>query len=1070
MRNVLKPWQLFGDYFTGVQKMKILGLVGVSLLLVTSCVQKPQNDGLNPLLKMSKNIISTRPQNSKQFFAILKLQSPALLESGSKQGGRLVVDQELLKKISEEQDEAIAALKALSPEVQVIYKYKMVLNGLAVVAPSSLEDKIKGIGLVAYSERSGTFKREETMELSNSDSSPSFLERNSSKFIGAEKLNLAGITGKGVKVGIIDTGIDFTHAMLGGVGTEEAYKAVDPAAETSAFPNAKVTGGIDLVGTTYDAASPEFVNHIPKPDMNPLDEGGHGTHVAGTVAGIGDSVHTYNGMAPEADLHAIKVFGADGSTSDFVVIAALEYAADPNVDGDNSDQLNVVNLSLGSGYGNPHILYSEAIKNLVNGGTVTVASAGNSGHKNYIVGAPGTSDDAISVAASVDNGDHLWKFGASRLNLPEGPLLVEAIEAATTKKIADVGALSGKLVFAGLANVDFDADLAAKIKGNVALIDRGLVNFNDKVKRAAEAGAIGVVVANNKDGAPISMGTSDKFDIPAIMITLNDGKKVKEALKTGDVVIDFKTDEKIEKPELIDTLTDFTSKGPRSIDGAIKPEIAAPGENVISAAMGGGKEAVQMSGTSMAAPHMAGVMALLKQVHPQLNAKDMKSLVMGTAKTMDVKGERYPVSLQGAGRVQADVAAAAKLISDVPAISLGELGVESKKTIRKNISLKNISSEKLDVTASFEGSDFVSMPSVSVSVDAGGSASVALNLTLDASKMNDERIREMDGWVMIKKDGQEIHRIPVLAIAHKLSNLEAKDLKVSSSSLDSAGAAATVTLENKGKNAGEVLLFNSLGGDERKPHAPSFMTGDCDLQTAGYRIKPGKEGEAPVLQVAVKLFKPMTTWNACDISLLIDADGDGVAEQELLGASQKSIPGQDGEGFVTTLLDATAVRGLRKAYEAKVEEAKNDPAKLAALKTAEDYSDAIIDQRLMTVFNNSSVAVLEIDASKLAMTREGAISFRLLVTHNEQSTVEFDDVLSTTDSADRKISLRLQDQSFLDLPETLTLGAGESSEVNLVKGEGQDNLLILMPSNRFSQSSLHEDSQSASLTPSYQGQ
>jgi hypothetical protein len=103
--------------------MKILGLIGASLLLITSCIQKPQNDGLNPLLRMSKNLISTRPQNSKQFFAILKLQSPALLESGRKEGGRVVVDQDLLKQVTAEQDEAIAALKALSPEVQVIYKY-----------------------------------------------------------------------------------------------------------------------------------------------------------------------------------------------------------------------------------------------------------------------------------------------------------------------------------------------------------------------------------------------------------------------------------------------------------------------------------------------------------------------------------------------------------------------------------------------------------------------------------------------------------------------------------------------------------------------------------------------------------------------------------------------------------------------------------------------------------------------------------------------------------------------------------------------------------------------------------
>jgi len=544
---------------------------------------------------------------------------------------------------------------------------------------------------------------------------------------------------------------------------------------------------------------------------------------------------------------------------------------------------------------------------------------------------------------------------------------------------------------------------------------------------------------------------------------------VKEAMKSGDVTFDFKTEEKIEKPELIDTLTDFTSKGPRSVDGAIKPEISAPGDMVISAARGKGTATVQMSGTSMAAPHMTGVIALMKQAHPDLSAEELKAVVMGTAKTIGQSGTRYSVSLQGAGRVQADAAAAAKVISDVPAMSLGEIGVETRKTVRRTLNLKNISNEKLDLAVSFDGSESVSMPAASISIEAGSTSSLTVNLTLDASQMAKERIREMDGWIKFSKDGQEVYRIPVLAVAHKLSNIEAKDLKVESSELDSSGAASSVALQNNSKNSGEVLLFNSLGNDERKPNAPSFMSGECDLQTAGYRIKPAKEGEGPVLEVAVKLYKPMTTWNSCDISLLIDADGDGVAEQELLGSSMASIPGQQGDGFATTLLDAAMVRQMRKALEDKIDAAKNDPAKLAALKGTENYSDAIIDQKGMTVFNNSSVVILQMDASKLAQTREGAISFRLLVTHNEQSTVEFDDVLSTMDKADRKISLRREDQSYVDLPDMMTLDAGENTQINLIKGDGKDNLLVLMPSNLFSQSNLYTDSQSVSLSPSYLG-
>ncbi|RLQ02857.1 serine protease, partial [Micromonospora sp. CV4] len=141
---------------------------------------------------------------------------------------------------------------------------------------------------------------------------------------------------------------------------------------------------------------------------------------------------------PDADLYAIKVFGAKGSTSDEVVIAALEYAADPTGDLTFQKQLDVVNLSLGSGYGNPHIMYNHAIKNLVRGGTVVVAAAGNSGDLPYIVGAPSVSDDAISVANSIDNMNQNVLFPAAEFAVNGEALIVEATEGAITKPLADV--------------------------------------------------------------------------------------------------------------------------------------------------------------------------------------------------------------------------------------------------------------------------------------------------------------------------------------------------------------------------------------------------------------------------------------------------------------------------------------------------------------------------------------------------------------------------------------------------------------------------------------------------------
>lgn len=1063
-------------------KSTIKNYAAIFLVVITMTACNKNSGETNPHLNLAKNIVSTRAQNTTYFIAIIKLKSPSLLETAQTESGRALINEKQLAEITNEQDELIVELKKLSSEVQIMFRYKMVLNGVAVLAPIALSDKIKNLGLVAYSETSGNFERPKPLIFNNfsrvkATSAPLFTQRNSSKFIGAEKLNLAGIKGQGIRVGIIDTGIDYTHSMFLGEGTSEAFKAIDPNISTPAFPNKKVVGGIDLVGTDFNSASVEFKNHIPKPDMNPIDEAGHGTHVAGTVAGIGDNVNTYNGMAPEADLHAIKVFGAEGSTSDAVVIAALEYSADPNADGANSDQLDVVNLSLGSSYGNPHILYTEAIKNLVNGGTVVVASAGNSGHQDYIVGAPGTSEAALSVAASVDNGDHLWKFNASRFNLASEQLIVEAIEAATTKRIEEVGELSGKVVFIGLAATELSEQLVALVKGNIALIDRGEVNFNDKIKRAAAAGAIGVVVANNRPGAPMVMGTSDKFNIPAIMITLNDANKVKVALESADVKLtdvtfDFKTDIKIEKPQLIDTLTDFTSKGPRSIDGFIKPEISAPGENVISAAMGDGNKAVQMSGTSMAAPHMSGVVALVKQAHKTLSALELKSLVMGTSKTISENDKSYSVSLQGAGRVQAGVAAESKVLVMPASLSLGEVAIESKKVLRRKLEIKNISSEKIDLDLIFEGNGYISMSAVAtLNLEANAKTEVSVNLTLDATNMKAENIREMDGWIKLMRGGVEVYRVPVLAIAHKLSNLAASHLTVSSTSeLDSGGALAELTLTSRNANQGEVLLFNLIGQDERKPKAKNFMSSDCDLQTAGYKIisRPNEKNiDEDYLQVAVKLFKPMTTWHACDISLLIDTDQDGVPEQELLGANLRSIPGQRSDDFATTLIDAAKARNIRKAFEHAIVEAKGDSEKLAALSGAEDYSGAVLDQSALKLFNNSSVVLLEISTKNLALTANGTLAFKVLVTHNEQSSVEFDDYLNSHVKTDMKISLKKMDQSYLDLPESLEFKNVREQIIQLTKGEGKEKLLVLLPNNKFSLSNLHEDSQSQVLTPVY---
>src|SRR6266436_1695683 len=231
-------------------------------------------------------------------------------------------------------------------------------------------------------------------------------------FIGAPVVwqGTPRLRGEGVKIVIIDTGIDYTHANFGGPGTVAAFQAAAAAstqpADPALFgPNApKVKGGTDLVGDAYNANNPASV---PVPDPNPLDCNGHGSHTSGTATGFGvtsagatfkgsydantpgQSFIIGPGVAPLADLYMVRVFGCVGSTN--VVVDAIDWAV--------ANDMQVISMSLGSLFGNEDNADAEASENAVNSGVVVVASSGNSGTIPYIAGNPSTGEKAISVAA-----------------------------------------------------------------------------------------------------------------------------------------------------------------------------------------------------------------------------------------------------------------------------------------------------------------------------------------------------------------------------------------------------------------------------------------------------------------------------------------------------------------------------------------------------------------------------------------------------------------------------------------------------------------------------------------------
>lgn len=541
--------------------------------------------------------------------------------------------------------------------------------------------------------------------------------------------------GGGVTIAVIDTGIDYTHAMFGGNGNPSQYAANDPnVIEGNTFPTAKVIGGYDFAGTDYNASDP--ANSIPVPDPDPLDEGGHGTHVASTAAGIDAGFG--NGVAPEAALYALKVFGAAGSTN--LVMDAIEWAMDPNGDGNISDHVDVINMSLGSSFGpndvnDPELIVLEAASQA---GVFVVASAGNAGNNSYIVGSPSVSDSAISVAAS-STGFTTSPYLSYVVDTVESKIPYtesgNPFETAITAELVDVATLepSGLFCTANVGSVPADALL-----GKIALISRGTCSFAEKINNAEAFGAVAAIIYNNTTGI-ISMLTTGST-LPAGSILQSDGTLLKTLTPITITVGPDSNVTTFVSPDPVDTIGSFSSRGPRGFDSKLKPEIAAPGVAIFAANMGSGNLGISMSGTSMAAPHVAGVAALIKQAHPGWTNEQVKAAIMNTAVDLadPVSAE---VPRQGAGRVDAYAAVNTPVVAvgdpKLVSLSWGVIEVtEATYSDVKTITLHNFTGADItmDVDTMFtSASDGASLtPSdLQVVVPAQGSITVDVTLILD---------------------------------------------------------------------------------------------------------------------------------------------------------------------------------------------------------------------------------------------------------------------------------------------------------------------------------------------------
>lgn len=420
--------------------------------------------------------------------------------------------------------------------------------------------------------------------------------------------NSLGLTGAGVKVGIIDTGIDYDHPDLGGSG----IPAPSPQGSTN-FPTSRVITDWDFVGDAYNA---DDLNPNIAPDKYPDDCAGHGTHVAGIVGAHG----SVTGVAPRVLFGAYRVFGCSGSTSDDIMIAAMERAL--------ADGMQVVNMSIGAPFGWPQWPTAMAGTRLVNKGVVVVASIGNDGASGiYAASAPGLGSKVIGVASFDNTHLNLSSFTVSPDNLPVGYI------SATGAPPAPMTG-SAPLARTGTATTANDACsglLAGSLAGKIALIRRGTCSFYIKASNAMAAGAAGVVLYNNAAGivSPTVAGTPP-LTIPVVSISAADGATIDNRIAAGPTTLTW-TNQAVSLPNSTGGLISSFSSYGVSPDLVLKPDIGAPGGYIRSTYPLELGSYANLSGTSMSSPHVAGAVALLLQAQPHTPSQAVRDILQNAA-------------------------------------------------------------------------------------------------------------------------------------------------------------------------------------------------------------------------------------------------------------------------------------------------------------------------------------------------------------------------------------------------------------------------------------------------------
>ena len=482
-----------------------------------------------------------------------------------------------------------------------------------------------------------------------------YLER-SVPYVGTEILRIDGIDGTGIKVAVIDTGVDFNHPDLFGWG-----------------PDGKVIGGYNFI----------------REDELPLDTNGHGTQVTGIIAADGQAI----GVAPKAKILAYKVSEDGEGVSSELIIRAIEKAIEDGAD--------IINISLGVNKTNAKI--DRAVNIALEAGIFVVTAAGNDGPGLETIGSPGRNFGSVTVGATYNN---LTSSLVATLEVDEKPYTVIPMVGST--KLEEP--IIGKIIFGGYGKIENLKEI--DVKDAILIVERGsdvegeLLYFSIKESNAANAGAKAMIVYNDRPGIFLGelihefMEPGYKPQIPVVSVDREEGIEIKESIKNGNEA----SMHLFNNPDFV---ASFSSRGPVS-PFYLKPDIVAPGAYINSTQYNGGYDFT--SGTSYAAPHVSGAAALLLQKNPELHHHEIKSLLLTTVEPVsDAYGKEFSVNAAGAGRLDIGNAYGAKLIIIPPNFVVN---VSSDNLIaEKQFELKLIDSTLDNFDVKFEGPEFIKFES-----------------------------------------------------------------------------------------------------------------------------------------------------------------------------------------------------------------------------------------------------------------------------------------------------------------------------------------------------------------------